>query len=247
MPIFKVLGPVELAGLGDASVGALAAKPRALLAVLLLRPNQWVPTSYLVEALWEKPPPSASGNLRTYVWQLRALLTAVTGAQQLDSRPGVYRLNAQRDEIDLHVFTGLLGQATLAMGTGQAATAVRLLTSALDLWRGEPFQDVPALQVRPEVVALREQRWAAIECLVEARLVLGQAHPAISELRSMLAEQPFREQMWILLIRALNQLGRRADALAAYREVCQLLRRELGLEPGRQLRDAQRLILNGTV
>ncbi|MDI1461280.1 AfsR/SARP family transcriptional regulator [Catellatospora sp. KI3] len=245
MPIFQVLGPVEVTGQGGPPDRMLPAKPRTLLAALLLRPNQWVPTAHLVETLWERPPRSAHGNLRTYVWQLRTLLAGTADTDRLDSRLGLYRLAVQPGEIDMQVFTELSDLAAEALAAGEAAAAERLLLTALRLWRGDPFEDVPALLSQPKVVRLREQRWSASEMLAEARLMLGQSQRAVDDLRPLLAEQPFREQMWILLMHGLTQLGRRADALAAYREVSHLLSSELGLEPGPRLRDAQRMILTG--
>ena len=58
---FRLLGPVE--ALRDGSVVPIGgAKPRALLALLLLRANEVVPRDELVEALWPERPPGASAH-----------------------------------------------------------------------------------------------------------------------------------------------------------------------------------------
>ncbi|MEV6527883.1 AfsR/SARP family transcriptional regulator [Longispora sp. NPDC051575] len=245
MVVFRVLGSIEVCGPGGLTADVAAAKPRALLAALLLRPNEWVRASGLVDALWERPPRSAAGNLRTYVWQLRALLTEVTGRRRLDGRPGSYRLSVAAGELDVHVFTELTERGATALAGGEPESAVRVLTAALRLWRDDPYEDVAPALVAIASVALHERRWRAWEHLAEAYLLLGQPQTVVTELRPLLLTQPFREGLWTLLIRALTQLGRRADALAAYREVHQLLGHELGLEPGPQLRAAQKLVLHG--
>src|SRR5262249_59564408 len=56
-------------------------------------------------------------------------------------------------------------------------------------------------------------------------------------------ENRTRERFWALLMRALYQAGRQADALDAYRRARRALVEELGVEPGRQLRDVERLVL----
>ncbi|WP_018352594.1 AfsR/SARP family transcriptional regulator [Longispora albida] len=238
--MIRVLGSLLICGPDGAAADVPAAKPRTLLAALLLRPGEWVRAAQLVSALWENPPRSAAGNLRTYVWQLRALLTEVTGRPRLDGRPGWYRLDLAPGETDAGEFTRLGAEGCAALARGEAGQAVTLLSSALALWRGEPYEDVPASVVEAQLVALRELRWATWERLAQARLALGEAPAVVAELRPVLITEPYREQMWILLIQALTQLGRRAEALAAYREVYTLLGRDLGLEPGKELQAAHR-------
>jgi hypothetical protein len=57
---------------------------------------------------------------------------------------------------------------------------------------------------------------------------------------------PYRERLWGLLATALSTAGRQADALAAIREVRDLLDDELGLAPGLGLRALEQAILSRT-
>ena len=64
---FRILGPLEAVA-GGRVVTPDAAKPRALLAILLLHANEPVGSDRLVEALWAgRPPPTAPKVLQTYV------------------------------------------------------------------------------------------------------------------------------------------------------------------------------------
>jgi DNA-binding SARP family transcriptional activator len=63
---FRILGPVEVQG-ADAPIDLRRAKQRALLAALLLRPNEVVSVDALIECLWgpDRPPLPASSSRRT--------------------------------------------------------------------------------------------------------------------------------------------------------------------------------------
>ena len=61
-------------------------------------------------------------------------------------------------------------------------------------------------------------------------------------LRAAVAEDPLRERAWAQLMVALYRCGRQADALAAYRAAQRALA-ELGLAPGPQLRELERMVL----
>jgi DNA-binding SARP family transcriptional activator len=244
-PVFRVLGPIQV-GTGRVEREVTAAKPRAVLVMLLVHPNEWVSVGRLVDVVWgERPPRSAVGNLKTYVWQLRALLTAATGSDRVDSRRGGYRLVVNPAELDLYEFERLADRGGQALIAGEPSVAAGLLRGALALWRGDPYEDAPHPLVEVEVAYLRERRWTVREQLLAAELACGRAAEAVAMARSLLVEQPLRERLWATLIAGLGQLDRRAEALAAYRELYQLLRRELGLTPGPRVRAAHQAILGG--
>src|ERR1051326_5795159 len=83
---FRILGPLEVEVEGQqVPLGGL--KQRALVAVLLLHPNEVVSRDRLIDALWgERAPASAQRSLDSYVSRLRGLL----GPQRLVRRqPGL--------------------------------------------------------------------------------------------------------------------------------------------------------------
>ena len=80
-----------------------------------------------------------------------------------------------------------------------------------------------------------------LETSFAARMRLGE--PVIGELEAAVAAHPYQERLWELLIAALYDGGRQADALAAYRRVRARLADDLGLEPGPRLRELERQVL----
>ncbi|HEV8274674.1 MAG TPA: AfsR/SARP family transcriptional regulator [Streptosporangiaceae bacterium] len=131
-----------------------------------------------------------------------------------------------------------------ALAGGDAARAKERLCAALGLWRGEPLAEFayePFAQA--EIGRLHEARLAAAEDRIEADLALGADGELVGEIESLIAANPLAERLRGQLMLALYRSGRQADALAAYRQASELLREELGLEPGRPLQELERAIL----
>lgn len=165
--LFRVLGPLEV---GD-SADPMPASQERLLAVLLRQANSWVDADTVVGALWpQDPPASAKGNVKTYVHQLRQLLPrAIDGSPRINSRPGDYRLNLERSELDAAVFEDLIRQGQAALEAGNAKTAIGRLGEALGLWRGEPYGPLGAELAQAESARLRGLRDEALDAYQAAR------------------------------------------------------------------------------
>jgi len=119
------------------------------------------------------------------------------------------------------------------------------LWAALDLWRGEPLQDVAYEPfVVAEVERLQELHATAPELEIDARLLLGQHEQAVLGLRQLIAEHPLREGLRAQLILALYRSGRQADALRTFDATREHLVDELGVEPGPELQRLQRAVLD---
>src|SRR3982751_1610627 len=134
---FRLLGPVE-AVIDGRPVALPAAKPRALLAVLLLNRNRVVSVDRLVDDLWgEQPPETATKALQGYVSQLRKAL----GADRLLTKPPGYSLRVGNEELDLDRFELLVREGRELLAAGDSKTAAKRLDEALELWRGPPFAE----------------------------------------------------------------------------------------------------------
>ena len=113
------------------------------------------------------------------------------------------------------------------------------MCSALGLWRGEPLADVAYEPFAQNAIArLQEARLAALEDRIEADLAVGRDGDLIGELEALVASNPLQERLRGQLMLALYRAGRQADALVVYRQTSELLREELGLEPGPRCRSS---------
>jgi DNA-binding SARP family transcriptional activator len=237
---FRILGPLEASRLGQPlEVGA--GKQRALLALLLLRAGEVVSTDRLIDALWgEHPPPSALNSIHVYVSQLRKVL----GNGRLETRGRGYLLALEPAQLDLARFEHLLRDGRELLTSGEPDRAANTLRGALGLWRGSPLSDVASVPfAEGEVARLEELRLVALEERIEADLALGRHAELVPELEGLIRDHPLRERLRAQLMLALYRSGRQSEALAAYQQARKMLSTELGLEPGRTLRELEAGIL----
>jgi predicted ATPase/DNA-binding SARP family transcriptional activator len=236
----RVLGPFELAG--EAGRVTLAPMPRRLLAALASRTGETCSTDWLLEALWgEEAPASAAKLLQVYVSQLRKALPSPV---RIGTRGGGYVLEVPEGAVDAARFERLLGEARSAMADANPALAGSLLRRALALWRGSAYGEFAYDDfARAEAERLEELRLGCQEERLEAELALGRHSEALPELQRLAGEQPLRERPHALAMLALYRCGRQTEALDLYATLHGRLRDQLGLEPGRGLRELQRKIL----
>jgi DNA-binding SARP family transcriptional activator len=211
---FRLLGPLE-AVVDGTPVQLAAAKPRALLALLLLSRNRVVSSERLIDELWgDDPPAQAAKSLQVYVSQLRKAL----GSDRLVTRAPGYLLRVDPGELDLDRFEQLRREGRHE--------------EALALWRGPP---------EPVATHLEGLRLEAYEEWLHDAVESGQG--VISELEELVAREPLRERPRGLLMLALYRSGRQADALELFRRTRELFVEQLGIEPGPELRELEQAML----
>ena len=224
---FRLLGLLEVVAENE-PVRIVRGRESALLALLLLHPNQPLATDRIVEELWgASAPVNAAKSVHIYVSRLRKAL----GGDRIETTSAGYRIRLEAGELDSDRFAQLASE-----GRRQEALA---------LWRGEPLADFrfdafAQSEIR-RLEALRDEVWID-EC--EAEITDGRVAQAIPELEALIGRRPLWEQPREQLMRALYLGGRQADALELYRSTRVLLREELGVEPGSELQRLEREILN---
>jgi YVTN family beta-propeller protein len=223
---FRILGPLEVLD-GGRPLSIRRGKEQALLAYLLLHANEVIPSARLIDVLWdERPPPTASKVLQNAVSNLRKQL----GDGRLVTRDPGYLLRVEEGELDLQQFELLAKEGRP--------------DEALALWRGPPLLDLHQQRFADEARRrLEERRLAALEERIDDDLAAGRDSELVSELENLVAEHPLRERLYGQLMLALYRAGRQGDALETFRRARRTLSEELGLEPGPQLQELERNIL----
>ena len=212
-----------------------------MLAVLLLRANELVPRDRLIDELWGNDPPRKAANtLQVYVSHLRKLL----GAGTIETKQPGYLLNVDTGTLDVHTFERQVERAADAYRDGDSARAAEVAAEALGLWRGPPLADFAGEPfARSTIMRLDELRLSVLELSIDAELALGRNDRTLGRLEELIAQDPTRERFREQLMLALYRSGRQVDALAAYQDARRLLVEELGIEPGRALRELEQAVL----
>jgi DNA-binding SARP family transcriptional activator/DNA-binding CsgD family transcriptional regulator len=237
---YRLLGALEVRA-EDRPIPLGGAKQRALLGLLLVNANQVVSRDRLIDELWgEEPPPSVVQSVQVYVSRLRKLLPPDT----LLTRPTGYLLEVDPEDVDLSCFERQLAEGRKALAAHDPERATEVLHDALNLWRGPPLAEFAFEPFAQAVVGrLEELRVAALEDRIEADLELGRHADVITELETLVAENPHRERLRGQLMLALYRSERQAEALEVYRQGRRALD-ELGIAPSAVLQQLEKAILN---
>jgi DNA-binding SARP family transcriptional activator len=242
--LVKVLGPIEVRDTEGRTIAVGSQRRRELLGRLVAAGGQAVPLPVLVDDLWEDPPPTAIGTIRTFVAELRRSLEPErlprTRSHAIETVGTGYALRVPRAHIDAHRF----GDTLQTMRDGPSDQVARALSEALSWWQGEPYADLhDSPWLASERARLAELHSQAVELRARAVLDLARGAPLIPELEAFATAHPWREHAWVLLSHALYQADRQVDALASLRDARTRLLDQFGLESVDSLDHLERDIL----
>src|SRR5215469_15699124 len=236
-----VLGPLEVRVAGQ-QVTIAGPLPRRLLALLVTRPGRFLTVGALIDGLWgDDPPAAARETLQSHVARLRRSLGE---SGEIIAGPAGYQLAVDAADVDAFAFVTAVQAGHRALAGGNLPVAAAELSVGLALWRGPAFAEFGGCAtLEAEAARLEQLRLDAVEWRIDAELASGDLAPPVGDLEALVREHPTREGLWALLMRAMYRAGRQSDALEAYRRARRALVNELGVEPGRQLREVERLVL----
>lgn len=236
---------------GDQPVTLSKPRHREIIGILLTARGRPVPTTALVEELWDDPPVGAVGAVRTFIGELRRLLEpqrpARAPATVLVSvelgyalRLAPSRVDAWRAEDALATLPGPAAGWSAPADPVAAATIAR----ARDEWRGEPYAEfAERAWAERERARLDEVRSRLVEAHAEQLLAAGRAGDAVLALASQVEVDPWRESGWRLFALALYRDARQPEALAVLARARGLLRERFGIDPGSRLAALEQAIL----
>ncbi|HEY7050354.1 MAG TPA: tetratricopeptide repeat protein [Jatrophihabitantaceae bacterium] len=230
----NILGTLEVIVDGvPAPVGGH--KQAVVTGLLALHANEYVSRDEMADYLWpDRRPVGYTGLLHSYIARLRRRLTTDDGpAATIMSSRQRYRLIVPPQCID----------ATAVTAANSPATFERY-DLALRAWRGRVLEDLVELQHHPRVVALEQRRALLVVEFADAALASGHAEQAIPIVDGLAALEPLHEGVAARRIQLLAAAGRLGEAHTVFSTTRRQLIEELGVEPGAQLIDAYREVLD---
>ena len=221
-----LLGGFRLARDG-AETAPLGAKGRALLAYLALNADRGHAREALATLLWgDRGDEQARHSLRQCILSLRKAL-GDDDASLVVSEGERLRLDAGAVALDVHDFERLATAGTReSLERASALYGGGLLEG--ESVRADGFEAWLAVE-RPR---LRNLAVDVLARLAESRAEVGETATAIDAAQRLLALDPAREEGHQALMRIYAATGRRAEGLRQYESCAEVLRRELGAEPG---------------
>ncbi|GAA3883024.1 BTAD domain-containing putative transcriptional regulator [Streptomyces lacrimifluminis] len=240
----RLLGPVEVSSEGH-RIPLNGAKPTAILAALVVHLGEVLSAERLVDLTWEEEPPATARALvASHVSGLRRALAGTRAGDAIRTRSPGYVAEFPPSAVDARRFEEAFAAGRSAALAGRAEEAVDTLQAALGLWRGrDALEGVGQSFARVEAMRLTELRLEAKEFRFAAELDLDRGTDLAAELVAHVAAHPLRERPRGQLMTALFRTGRMPDALRCYDEGRRLLRTELGVDPGPELRALHQALL----
>lgn len=203
---YRILGPLQL-GDGASPRGQLA----RFIGVLLLQPNQLVPTTELAtwalgDERWDDAP-----QVQVLAARTRRLLNERNLPGRLDSVPGGYRLTVSERDLDAGCFRSGWEAAGRFRNRDWQKFGEQI-EAALSLLEGDTLAGC-GLDDHPASIALDELRQSATEDRFVSALITGNPGqvPALLEASR---RSPERERLTIVAMVTLMLAGRRHEALA---------------------------------
>ncbi|MFI9589511.1 AfsR/SARP family transcriptional regulator [Nonomuraea sp. NPDC052265] len=243
---FRVLGPLEV-GVRGRPVRLGGLRQRSLLAALLLDAGRVVSVDRLAAAVWgERLPESVRTQVPIHVHGLRkAFKAAGCGVPVIVTEQAGYRLSTDGVWLDTREAEEQAAAARRAAAAGRNEQAAAMLGRVLGLWRGPVLAEIDTTEIAAVARGLEDARLGIAEEWAEAALACGRPREVVARLAGLVEDHPLREGLRAQLMLALWHSGRQADALESFHQGRGHLLEELGLEPGRGLREVQQAILAG--
>lgn len=230
----SVLGAVRVFRDGR-EVDLSASRPRLILALLVANIDRIVTVDELIDQVWgEKPPVGARNVLHRHIGRIRRALEPGLAFREpgtwLLGVPGGYQFRSEGLDVDLLEFRNLAARGSVAG-----------LTAALRLWSGDFADGLDRTPTpRPTVFAqIEDERLRAAIAAADAAPHERAEAEVLPLVQAVALRHPLDDALAARTVGLLAATGKHGEALAWADRTADLLRDELGLEPGSELSAAQ--------
>ena len=237
----NMLGPVEIVRDRSRPLSPDAwatRRARDILCFVASRRHHRASKDLIIDTFWgETDPTVIERNFHPTVSHIRKALNSNQTLKQnlLLYRDGDYLLNPDfAYRLDIEEFDRLVAHGEATRRERQFDQCIQSYQSAVDLYRGEFMQGGYDPWVDEQRSYYRKQYLQLIEALAGVAQKMGDWFKSIQLAQQILSDDPFREDIHCLLMRAHAALGNKSAVREQYESLRQLLQQELGVEPVRE-------------
>ncbi|MGH8693493.1 MAG: AfsR/SARP family transcriptional regulator, partial [Burkholderiales bacterium] len=247
----NVLGPVEVFRDPRRPFAADAwttKRAHDILCFIVSRRHRRASKDVIIETFWgETDPEIIAKNFHPTISHIRKALNSNQPLKQnfLLYRGGDYLLNPDFSyAIDIEEFDRLVAEAGAARRAGQHERCIGCYEEAVKLYRGEFMQNCYDEWIEEQRSYYREQYLHMLEALVIAAQKAGEWLRSLQLAQQILHDDPFREDIHCLVMRAHASLGNRVAVKDQFETLRRALHNELGVEPAAETQRIYRQLLD---
>jgi ATP/maltotriose-dependent transcriptional regulator MalT/DNA-binding SARP family transcriptional activator len=237
----SMLGPVEIFREFSRPLAADAwttRRARDILCFIASRRHRRASKDTIIDTFWgETDIAVVEKNFHPTVSHIRKALNSNQPFKQnfILYRDGDYQLNSELSyKIDIEEFDQLVAKGEAARRARQFDQSVRAYEQAVALYGGDFCQGSYEPWVDEQRSYYREQYLHLLESLAAVAQKQEEWSRSLQLAQQILHEDPFREDIHCVVMRAHVKLGNRGAARDQFESLKRLLERELGVEPGRE-------------
>ncbi len=222
-------------------------RARDILCFIASRRHRRASKDTIIDTFWgESDFGSVEKNFHPTVSHIRKALNSNQPLKQnfLLYRDGDYQLNPEFSyRIDTEEFDRLVAEGDAARRAREQEAFVSAYERAVALYRGEFMQGSYDEWAEKQRSYYREQYLRILELLAQTAQKAEDWARSLSLAQGILREDPFREDVHCMVMRAHARQGNRVAVREQYEALRKLLRKELGVEPAAETQRVYRELL----
>lgn len=247
----NLLGPVEIVRDRARPMAADAwttRRARDILCFIISRRHHRASKEIIIDTFWgENDFEAVEKNFHPTVSHIRKALNSNQPLKQnfLLYRDGDYQLNPEFSySIDTEEFERLMADGESARRERDFTRCIDCYQHAIDLYRGEFMQGSYDPWVEEQRVYYKEQYLRMMEALAAVAQKTEDWTRSLQLAQRILRDDPFREDIHCMIMRAHAALGNRVAVKEQYESLRGLLQKELGVEPAQQTQKSYQELVN---
>jgi len=242
----NMLGPVEIVRDPARPFAADAwttRRARDILCFIASRRHRRAAKDSIIDTFWAEDDLGVEKNFHPTISHIRKALNSNQPLKQnfVVYRDGDYQLNPEFScRIDTELIDQLIADGEAARRERDFDLCIRCYEQAIALYRGEFMQGCYDPWVEEQRSYYREQYLRMLEALASVAEKKQEWSRSMDLAQRILREDPFREDIHCLLMRAQAAMGNRVAVKEQYETLRGLLQKELGVEPAMQTQKTYR-------